>query len=423
MAEKRPLVITSGLIQEIAEGDTIPVEIMPPAITADLELYVDTAGDDVTGDGSIGNPYLTIIRAAEHYLTVDPGNFFINIHINAGVHDCDEKFTVIYPFGGKLRWLGESASFATPTIANIDGAASTDANFAGLEYIDFDLTLTGLADSPTPVGMFVHMDGCTGGTNPQGLNGLHEIVAWDGGTDVATCRVWRRLNTTELPSGAITVSKALLIKSVLQFTDDDHGIDVRGPYEMGDWDAIVIRGNATAYGSAKRGVRLFNGASLRSATDINIATGLCLHEWGVAGEIVGDATYYSQLGAVSKCNDQAMQISVGGTVRFTGSGNAARNRATINGCDNRAFLIDDHGILIADSLKVHSSAGAVTCQMGSFAELTNLSLHYDQGAETGVLADDMGRVVTTGATIVGFATDYSPTADTFGNNGSFIGTA
>lgn len=388
-------------------------------LTANTTIYVATTGDDVEGDGSSGNPYLTIHRAADHYTQLNPGRFLITVNLGEGIHDVDEIFSTAYPYAGQLAWVGQYESVATPTISAIDASVTGgSAPYANLEFLDFDLDLAAASTSPV-VGQFVRLTGCTGGTNPDGLNGLHEIVAV--ASDVATCRVWRRAGTTELPSGAITVASVIFLKTVLHFTADDHGIDMKGPIDMGNWDGVVLRGNDDAVGSSKRAIRLFNGAGIRGATLTGNTAGLYVYEWAVAYEVVGGSTAYLLRSGTSKITSTGMSSDANGTILATGA-------STWNGIVGVTLQASNNSTIVATSGVIQgvNTAGAgvpVLSQTGGFVNVASARIHYDQGAGTAILARDMGRVHEEGATIVGFTTDYSPTADTFGNGGAYINTA
>lgn len=388
-----------------------PVEADAIVLTADLDIYVDTGGDDDTGDGSVGNPYLTIHRAAEHYVRVIPGDFSVNVNINSGVHDVDDVFSVVWPYGDALNWVGDYESVATPTISNIDGAVTNgSAPYAGLEWLEFDLDLS--AADPDPVaGQFVRLTACTGGTNPQGLNGLHEIMSVASG--VATCRVWRDIGTTELPSGAITVASALLLRSVLHFTSDNHGIDIRGPSDVGNWDGVVLRGNDDAVGSSKRAVRLFNGAGIRAANNVGNTGGLHVYEWQTGFEVVGAAAAYLQIGGAAKITSIAIQCDYAGVVRASGP-------FTFNGIVTRSLQASNGSQILAPSSIHQAVDAAALAQTGGFINLASATVHYDDGGGTAITAQDLGRVHAQSITIAGFATDYSITTGTTAADGSFI---
>lgn len=430
MALRIPLVQVSGQVQQLAAADDLDLSVndlhvedvfasgevtadnIPVELDADEDIYVSTSGNDVTGDGSVGNPYLTIFRAAQHFNLLIPGTNVISVILSAGSHDVDETITFTYQYGSNLEWVGDAEDVATPTISSIDATATTGSSpYTGLEWIEYDLDLS--AANPDPVvGNFVYLEGCTGGSNPGGLNGLAEVMSVSSGT--ATCRLWRRVGTTELPSGAVTVASAKLLRTVLNFTADDHGMNIQGPYDMGNWSGVVFKGNDTAVGSSKRGVRLFTGAGLRSASGFTAGVnidGLHLYQWNTGYEIIGSgATVYALEGSVSKCTARGFRIDNGASVRFTGG--------VVHGCGTIAVNCSSGADCEFSTTNIHSVANPVSADRGSVG-VSSCLIEFDQGGQTAITATNGGFVRADGATLTGFATNYAPPADTY-DDGSYI---
>ncbi len=94
--------------------------------TAATEIYVTTTGNDTTGDGSLGNPYLTIFRALQ-----DIGQFGIilntvNINISSGTFtwgaDEQQIMSSIQIFTGSLNFIGELNTEKTGLTLTPDGS-------------------------------------------------------------------------------------------------------------------------------------------------------------------------------------------------------------------------------------------------------------------------------------------------------------
>jgi hypothetical protein len=387
------------------------------ALQADEDIYVDTAGDDTTGDGSIGNPYLTIHRASEHYARLVPGEHQIIVHINEGVHAVSSTFSTAYPYGPSLRWEGEAENIATPTISNIDASATTgSAPYTALEFIDFDLDLSAASSGPE-VGWFVRLTACANGTNPGALNGLAEIVAEAAG--VATCRMWRGVGTTEIPSGAITVASVTLLKSVLDWTGNNvQGLDMKGPIDLGDWDGIVLRGGDSAVSGSKRAIRLFNGAGIR-ASSVSNTFGLFMYEWAVATEVVGGSQVYLLRSGIAKMTSTGHSAEQSG-IRLLGT-------STINGVVGVSLQASNNSSIDATSIVIQSvnTAGSgvpALAQTGGFINVASASISFDQGAGTALFARDVGRIHAQSATVTGFTNTANITLNTLSADGSFINT-
>lgn len=401
--DRRPLVIVDGQIRQIDDndnllvnglslpGEALLVEVMEDNVT----IYVDLLGNDDTGDGSISSPYQTIERAAEHYLRLAPANFTVTVHVNSGVHMEASRFQVSYPYGANLVFEGDIETLASPTLSNIDGSASTDASYAFLRYFDFDLDVSGTGAEE---GHFVWITTATGGTRPEIINGLHRIESVVSGT--ATCRVWQNSGAAALlPSGSVTVTNVRLLKSVLKFTADSQGVFLNGISAMGEWNNLVIEGNATAYANLRAGVEMFGGASIRSTQ------GLFIHEWGNAGlQSFGEGVVYLQAGGISKIRSVGLRSLLGAFTRFTS--------ATINGCGSQGLNLTNTGAAVITSAKVHSVGGGagVLCERSSRVVANGSSFTYPGGStDIAFLARDLGVIDAESTITTGYATAYSPT--------------
>lgn len=389
---------TTEMLVRISRSSATPTV----QLTADADIYVDPAGSDTTGDGSSGAPYATIFRAMEHVNTLIPGTHLITINLSADTHTITQTINFTYPYSSNLEWVGDVEDVSSPTISSISGTATTGSSpYTGLEYIEFSLDLA--AATPDPIaGEFVYLEGCTGGTNPNGLNGLSEIMSVTSG--VATCRLWRRVGTTELPSGAITVSSAKLIRTVFSFTADDHGIFVSGPFDMGHWSGVVFKGNDTAVGSSKRGIRLFTGAGIRAASQTPNVDGLHVYQWNTGYEIIGSgASAYILEGSVAKCTARGFRIDNGASVRFTGG--------VVSGCGTIAVNVSSGADAEFSTTYFHSCQQVGVVDRGSLS-VASCPIDFDQGAQTALQATNNGFIRADGATITGYTTDYDPPADT-----------
>jgi len=78
------------------------------ATVAAMDIYVATTGDDETGDGLVGNPYLTITRAYQDVpYTL---RHLVHIHVAAGAYtDWPQGINNHYEVGGRLSFDGTAA--------------------------------------------------------------------------------------------------------------------------------------------------------------------------------------------------------------------------------------------------------------------------------------------------------------------------
>ena len=116
-------------------------------LTTGLTLYVDVAGNDTTGNGTIGNPWKTIRNAYNYILNwLDPAGNWVNIQLKSpGTYDwCDFQF----PVTGGLSVTGDVLNPKLYIIKNTNGAAIVVAQATVLYLSGVAIEATGLT-APT----------------------------------------------------------------------------------------------------------------------------------------------------------------------------------------------------------------------------------------------------------------------------------
>ena len=234
MAYKRPLVLASGLIQELQAGDTLdtsaslqfsgltasqvlvaasgvtatgyssltfdgttltvptlslgaagslfPVGYPPPMlINAALNVYVATTGSDTTGDGTVGNPWKSVAKALAvlgNY-TISP-NVTVTINVAAGSYTNVPTITVNHPQGAQIVISGAAVntttvssvtSFGTPS-NNVASVVIVVANATGIAIGSY-LLITPASSRGTLSGTCTHwwnIFGCHKVTNVSGTS-------------------------------------------------------------------------------------------------------------------------------------------------------------------------------------------------------------------------------------------------------------
>lgn len=237
MANRKPLVITSGVIQRLQDGDTIAGTDVDGAfllLTDDLDLYVETDGDDSTGDGTQLAPFATVTRALEEATHYAPfGDTTITVHVGEGIFSEPAALSFSWPFGGSLTVDGETENQTGRSFDNFDVSTSTEAGVTNLQYFECDVTLS---SGTAEVGQFVGVTSASGGTNPNTLLGFHPITAVSGTT--LTIRVYQRQGVTALPSGSIT-GNITLFRTVLSFPAANAGLNFTGT-NAGMWTGLAL---------------------------------------------------------------------------------------------------------------------------------------------------------------------------------------
>ena len=86
--------------------DAIAVGVGGKLDTSDRTIYIETTGDDDTGDGSIGDPFATILRALQDIGSIlDPAVITVNLGIGTFQYDddCIVEFGRLKFFGARAR--------------------------------------------------------------------------------------------------------------------------------------------------------------------------------------------------------------------------------------------------------------------------------------------------------------------------------
>jgi hypothetical protein len=368
-------------------------------LTEDVTFYVSTTGSDSTGTGTSTNPYKTILKAFERIAFIIPGNYSITISMGRGIHVLDRTIRPSWPYGSNLTVDGQRRAVATTlTISNIDTAYSTDGDFTNLQYFDCDIDLSG--DSPeVAVGYFIRIKDATGGTNHDAIRGLHEIIAWDSGTETATIRVWSNEGVSALPSGSITATTGDVIQTVITWEDAvaDHGIDCDG-VNGGIWTDIIIKGNQNQF-DVYRGLRVTAGGSLSPAARFGV------HQFDVGAEIFNNGMLEMPLGMMSKIWTIGASVGAGGTMRFNFD-------SYMNGCGTLGVRCQQGGNFIGDNSTYVGIAQqyAMTSEQGALISLANSLFLYEDAAlvTTACLrSESLADISAGGVFVSGFTTSTS----------------
>ena len=89
-------------------------------ITVDTTIYVATTGDDVTGDGSVLNPFATPQRALESLIGVPIAtDALVTIFCAAGNYTFTTPIKLNHPYGERIHIIGDSLSGTKPSGAQI----------------------------------------------------------------------------------------------------------------------------------------------------------------------------------------------------------------------------------------------------------------------------------------------------------------
>ncbi len=376
----------------------------PVLLTANETIYVTKAGNDSTGDGSVGSPYLTVGRSLTHIGRIIPGAYSIEVDIGEGSF-AESKLSFNYPYGNQVQFSGQYEDHSTLAAGNYTGIT---AGPAGLDYYDFDFTLP--VDKTATVGDFCLVRSAVNGTYPHLTRGCHEIVGWNAGTRVITVRCYvSRDNGGHLAAsnGGDVTCDITVIKTVLTFTS--HGIYIQGNIAGGSWNGLVLKGDATT----DFGIWCENGASIvlgnlsGGALDRAGSSGWLYHLFGITNSVFYVKNAYFSF-SISHC----WYIAIGCTVQGETS--------CMTGVATRG-IYSTHSVIYAVNMDMYSATqyGVYAFRSG-FVDMQNAEVK--EGAAAGSIAFYAAYgsgIKASGAAVAGYATTKSPAANP-GNTEAYI---
>jgi len=394
---ERKYVLTAG------SGEKFAIESAPwpLALSSNETIYIRTTGNDTTGDGSSGSPFLTLGRTVAYLGGLYIGDYTVTVDIGEGVFTEAGTITFQHPFGSQVTFQGVSERITGQSISSISGTTSYGHN--NLYYRDMTMVLP--VGKSVSVGDYIACSSPTGGTNPNAILGLHPVSAWVGGTRTATVEVGYR-NGSETPSGSISCTIDL-IKTVFDFSNKN-GIKVTGPYFAGTWRGLVIQGDYDGANDAKYGIWMLNGGVISVATDTT--SGYAAGVWGFQTGIFAqnNALVFADYGFVSKAGLHLTNCQNGGILSL--------RDANLNACNNSGIFASNGSTVAANSVQIVGTGdNSVYSYQGSFIDISSAFVG-ESNSTTSVLADRWAAIDGTSATV---DDAISPVTD--GNNdGSYV---
>jgi hypothetical protein len=304
------ITLNSGNIA-LTDG-TITIDDAPVAkiLNINKTIYLRTTGDDSNGGYASDDAFLTPERVITELHKWIAEDYLLSVNVGEGTFNCPVSLDPTYAYGDNTSWTGNASEYTSRTINNID--VSTTALITGLEYIDFDVSLP--SGSGAAVGHFILVKATSGGSNPNLVKGCHEIVTWNGTTNVATVRCVRVAGSTTLPSGGITGDSVTLVRTVLHFSADD-GIEPTSYHHCGTWDSMVFKGVIS-----RVAVKVREGATIVLGENFGSS------QWGVNLSCHAGATIYADSSVHSYTDIYTVSVSTRASVSLR---NAILNGAKI----------------------------------------------------------------------------------------------
>ncbi len=333
-------------------------------ITEDTSIYVRKTGNDTTGDGSFGLPYLTVERAITHTLTINPGVYFLTVDIGEGIFS-ENTITYHHSQGTQIVFLGVSEQITSQAVNSIAGG--TTSLGSNLSY--YDVTFILPVGKSVTVGDYISIGNATGGSNPKGLYGCHYVSGWVGGTRTATIQVVFR-DGSSVASGAVTCDIDL-IKTVLAFTASN-GLNLNGLVSGGFWIGMVFQGSDI---TSHVGINMISGASvtLQGSSGSGFATGVV--GFGIGVQVQINAGFNGEFSFISKCGDIGIQTLTGGTTYVQNSHISGVNNEGVTCLTNSTFIgtaltitgVGNYSVYAIDGAYVSLINGNITLNNATYA--------------------------------------------------------
>ena len=385
-----------------AAGDTAWADkVWTSTLSGDMTIYVRTTGNDSTGDGSPGTPYLTLAKVVKVIGKLYIGSYTVTVDIGEGVFLEAGTLAFIHPFGQQVNWQGVSESITAQSVSAFGG--TSDVGHSGLYYQSINIILP--VGKSVSIGDFIGIRGVTGGTNPNAMIGVHYVSGWVGGSRTATIqRVYN--NGSETPSGAVSFTVDL-IKTVISFSNKN-GIKVTGPYSAGVWRGMVLKGDYNGSNNSDYGVWALNGSVVSLAGSSASGDAFGVQGFKTAIYAQNNGLIFADYAYMSKGGQHLCSAQNGGILglRYTNIGGAK---------NSGIYAFNGSTVAASNCTVVGTGDNSVISYQGSFVNLSG-SFIGESDSTTSLLADRWACIDATGAT----ADDaISPSTDG-DNDGSYV---
>jgi len=345
------------------------IALLPQLITADTTVTLRSSGGDYTTLTNLLAAIKNVIVAPGHTLTVeiDDGTWSAPVTIK----DTDFLTPNRIIFSGRNTY--------SKTLSSIQSSSGSTGNWS--------LTLNLNNVTNIVVGDYAHIITASGGVNPVFVCGAHEITGVDGVNNRIT--VTSKNLYTSAPSGAV-VGTITIIKSVLSFAGFS-GFESNGGLGFASLKNMIVKGDGTAS-----------------------TYGLYAHDLGkLFADPVGTDFKIGVTGF-----PQAAYAMNGGLINaryacFVGIG--AAQHVVI--ADNNSSIDIRNAVIIGGNYATYA-------YRRSFIDFTSGTAcgNYTSGANTTHLYADKGGYITAVSHVTQPTGSVSPTANTVGNENSYIDT-
>jgi hypothetical protein len=354
-------------------------------IDSTTSIYVETTGDDDTGDGSSGNPYATLEKA---YSSLSNKLLAAVVTIRLG----DGTFTAAAT--RYLSHLTGSKISITGTNTYTKSLTSVQSSSGGATAWTYVLNVDSVAN--IAAGDYIIIRGCANGTKPTYLCGCFPVTDVDVGNTRITITSTHKSATpaSDAVTGTITV-----LKTILE-TTSGNGLDInRSALNVIDKVALVGPGTATYYG-----IYLYN-----QSTIYQIGNSVGFYNWKYALSVQYLSSIRLAVGSAFGGCHTAFYMTNYASVSLS-------SNTVINGCAFGTYV----SLLCSGNI-----AGVITgCQYGVYSGYKNLLQGISGTVIEACTTRGLHSLMNSYATNVASMTfrdntsDVSPALDTLGNNES-----
>lgn len=333
-------------------------------IAEDTTLYIATTGNDTTGDGSSGTPWLTPQKAlsylADYWI---PDDVTVTIQLADGTYALAAQIDIEHPCGARISIVGENTHAKSLTSIQSSSGSAGDYSIV--------LNLDSVAD--IAVNDYVLIKNAANGTTPTYVMGCHKITDVDSGNTRITVN---SKHLTGVPSGAVTAD-ITVIKTILSFASTDGIIADKGN-TLGNLNKVVLVGP----GSTKYGIYTMAGGIIYCGSSVGVTTWAYGFFSSFSGHIHADST-----------------IASGNTYGFYSSLSGSLSVSSVIATGNTVGLLSSYS-----AGNIYASSAIAT------------------GNTTGFKAQRYGYIYAVNRVVTGNGTDFSPLENTQGNEFGYIDT-
>jgi hypothetical protein len=323
-------------------------------ITTNITYYIATTGNDTTGNGSSGTPWLTIAKAMSYLASfIIASGVTITITMADGHYSVAAGTSLNHPFGSQIKLTGTNTYSKT--------ISSINARSGGAGAWSYQLVLNNANN--IAIGDYVLISAMAGGTNPSFLDGCHVVTAFDVGNKYVTLT---SVHKSAAYASNISSGTLVVVKAVITCAGDGLTLTVGSKFQL--ISNLVLAGP----GATNIGITIDG-----SAIWIGVNVGCCNFNYG----------WNVQNGAILTTVTSAL-FSSGCTIGFLTQANSGVNLFYAIASGNT------YGFYVLQS-------------SSSDAEQTVAT-----GNTTGYYADKAAYIRVSSNTASGNTTDYNPTINT-----------